>query len=179
MLLLFVCMGFVVFIFVFVKTTTKTHTLLNICLGVYCYRLFCSCYFCLGPFGFTSWHGASSRAPASCRGSGRSPPPAAGPAERWPGDVFRLLFLLFWILCICLFSCYTCVMFCQFMFACGPRDVAAMATIPPPTFVGWHCLSNATCLILPHQFYVFFVVSRITTICYIIRKCWRTPVLDK
>ena len=33
---------------------------------------------------------------------------------------------------------------------------------------GWHYLSNATCLIRPHLFCVFFVVSRIVIICYII-----------
>ena len=31
--------------------------------------------------------------------------------------------------------------------------------------LGWHYLSNATCLIRPHVFYVFFVVSRIAIIC--------------
>ena len=41
-------------------------------------------------------------------------------------------------------------------------------TAPPPGIV-WHYLSNATCLIRPHLFYVFVVVSRITIICYMIR----------
>ena len=34
---------------------------------------------------------------------------------------------------------------------------------------GWNYLSNATCLIRPHLFYVCFVASRTTTICYITR----------
>ena len=34
--------------------------------------------------------------------------------------------------------------------------------------LGWHCLSNAACLMRP-QLFVFFVVSRITIICHIIR----------
>ena len=35
--------------------------------------------------------------------------------------------------------------------------------------LGWHYSSNATCLMRPHLFYAFFVVSRITMTCYIIR----------
>ena len=35
--------------------------------------------------------------------------------------------------------------------------------------VGWHYLSSATCLIRPHSCYVFFVVSRSTIMCYILR----------
>ena len=35
--------------------------------------------------------------------------------------------------------------------------------------LGWHYLSNATCLIRPHWFYVYFVVSWTVIICYIIR----------
>ena len=36
--------------------------------------------------------------------------------------------------------------------------------------LGWHYLSNATCLIRPRMFYMcFFVVSRITIICHMIR----------
>ena len=31
--------------------------------------------------------------------------------------------------------------------------------------IGWHYLSNATCLIRPHLFYALFIVSRITIIC--------------
>ena len=37
-----------------------------------------------------------------------------------------------------------------------------------PGSLGWHYLSNATCLMRPHSFYVFFFVSRITILCYII-----------
>ena len=35
--------------------------------------------------------------------------------------------------------------------------------------LGWHYLSNTTCLIRP-PLYVFFVVSRMIIICYIIRR---------
>ena len=34
---------------------------------------------------------------------------------------------------------------------------------------GRHYLSNATCLIRPHLFYAFFVVSTITMHCYMVR----------
>ena len=34
--------------------------------------------------------------------------------------------------------------------------------------LGWHFLSDATCLIRPHLFCARFVVSRITPICYMI-----------
>ena len=44
---------------------------------------------------------------------------------------------------------------------------------------GWHYLSNATRLMRPRLFYACFVVSRTTTICYIIRHFWRKTVLDK
>ena len=44
--------------------------------------------------------------------------------------------------------------------------------------VGWHYLSNATCLIRPHLSYELFIVSRITVTCYIIRRFWRTHALD-
>ena len=40
--------------------------------------------------------------------------------------------------------------------------------------IGWHYLSNATCLIRPHFFYVLFIVPRITMICYIL-----SPLLKK
>ena len=36
---------------------------------------------------------------------------------------------------------------------------------------GWHYLSNATCVVRPRLSYAFFVVSRITIICYVIRHC--------
>ena len=45
--------------------------------------------------------------------------------------------------------------------------------------LGWHYLSNATCLIQPHLFYACFVVSRITTLCYMIRHFRRKPALDE
>ena len=48
-----------------------------------------------------------------------------------------------------------------------------------PPLLGWHYLSNATCLIRPHVFYALFIVSRIIIICYIIRHCRRTHALDK
>ena len=35
--------------------------------------------------------------------------------------------------------------------------------------VGWHYLSNATCLTRPHLFYAYFVVPRIAILCYILR----------
>ena len=37
-----------------------------------------------------------------------------------------------------------------------------------PRSVGWHYLSNAACLIWPHLFYVLFVASKITKLCYVI-----------
>ena len=45
--------------------------------------------------------------------------------------------------------------------------------------VGWHYLSNATCLMRPPWLYVCFVVSRIMLICRMLRQCWRTHALDK
>ena len=44
---------------------------------------------------------------------------------------------------------------------------------------GWHYVSNATCPMRPRLFYTFFVVSRMTMICYTIRQCRRSPALDK
>ena len=35
--------------------------------------------------------------------------------------------------------------------------------------LGWHYLSNATCLIRPHLFHALSVVSRITIVCQTIR----------
>ena len=40
--------------------------------------------------------------------------------------------------------------------------------------IGWHCLSNAACLIRPHLFCAWFVVSKITIIRHIVRHFWRT-----
>ena len=40
----------------------------------------------------------------------------------------------------------------------------------------WHYLSNATRLMRPRLFYACFVVSRITTICYSIRRLRKTFV---
>ena len=44
---------------------------------------------------------------------------------------------------------------------------------PPPRSVGvvlgWHYLSNATCLIRPHLLYALFIVSRVIISCHIIR----------
>ena len=37
--------------------------------------------------------------------------------------------------------------------------------------IGWHYLSNATCLIRPRLFYALFAVSRIIIVCYMIRPC--------
>ena len=38
-----------------------------------------------------------------------------------------------------------------------------------PVLIGWHDLSNATCIIQPHLFYALFRVSRIDMICNITR----------
>ena len=38
------------------------------------------------------------------------------------------------------------------------------------SYIGWHYLSNDTCLIRPPLFYVCFVVSRIAIICSILRR---------
>ena len=46
-------------------------------------------------------------------------------------------------------------------------------------WLAWHYLSNATCLIQPRFFYAWFVTSRITITCYMIRQFWRKPALDK
>ena len=46
-------------------------------------------------------------------------------------------------------------------------------------WLGWHYLSNATCLIRPRLVYACSVVSRITIHCQHIRHFWRTPALDK
>ena len=45
--------------------------------------------------------------------------------------------------------------------------------------IGWHNLSNAACPMRPRLFYALFVVSRITIICYVIRRFWRKHALDK
>ena len=45
--------------------------------------------------------------------------------------------------------------------------------------VGWHHLSNVTCLTRPHSLHASLVVSRIVMMCYIIRQWWSTRVLDK
>ena len=37
--------------------------------------------------------------------------------------------------------------------------------------LGWHYLSNATCLMRPRLFYAFFAASRISIICYIMYRC--------
>ena len=42
--------------------------------------------------------------------------------------------------------------------------------------LGWHYLSNASCLIRPRLFYACFVVSRIAILCYIICHYWRNTV---
>ena len=52
------------------------------------------------------------------------------------------------------------------------------------TSIGWHYLSNATCLMRPHVFYVLLVASRSTIVCYILhhfrrKKCVRLIVLEK
>ena len=51
--------------------------------------------------------------------------------------------------------------------------------------IGWHSLSNATCLIRPHLLYALLTVSRITIICLqsisqsLKKTCGRQVVLDK
>ena len=45
----------------------------------------------------------------------------------------------------------------------GGRRTRALASL------GWHYSSNATCLLRPGSFYALFVVSRIATLCQIIR----------
>ena len=42
-------------------------------------------------------------------------------------------------------------------------------------FIGWHYLSNTTCLIRPHLLYALFVVSMITIICQTIRHFEEDP----
>ena len=47
------------------------------------------------------------------------------------------------------------------------------------SLLGWHYLSDATCLIRPRLFYVLFVVSRITITCRIIHHFLIYHVLGK
>ena len=59
----------------------------------------------------------------------------------------------------------------------GPRAPTPLAAPPAraraASFLGRHCLSNATCLIRPQLFYVCFVVSMSTIMCYILRQFCR------
>ena len=48
-----------------------------------------------------------------------------------------------------------------------------------PSPVGWRYLSNAASLMRPHLSYVFFAMSRVVIMCYIILHAWRKPALDK
>ena len=70
---------------------------------------------------------------------------------------------------------------CQGRSSCCPaRPAPVPAVLGTLTWIiGWHYLSNATCLMRPRLFYVRFVVSRITILCYIVRHVWRQPALDK
>ena len=47
------------------------------------------------------------------------------------------------------------------------------------TLIGWHHMSDATCLMRPLLFYAFLVVSRITIIRYTVLHCRRNHALDK
>ena len=44
--------------------------------------------------------------------------------------------------------------------------------------IGWHYLSNATCLTRPRLLYASFMVSWVAVTCYIIRRHWRKPALQ-
>ena len=84
---------------------------------------------------------------------------------------------------------------CQRYQAVDPSD--AMSAVNPMTTkgnaswaeaglvccFGWHCLSNATCLIRQHLLSLLIIVSRITMLCQSIRHlkiiCIRQVVLDK
>ena len=59
------------------------------------------------------------------------------------------------------------------------QDMPPPESMPAQSF-GRHCLcTNATCLKQPRSFYVFSVVSRVTRICYLIRRFRRTPAVAK
>ena len=60
--------------------------------------------------------------------------------------------------------------------SCGPVSSCSSITMAcrscsasEPVSFGWHYLSNASCLVRPHLFYAFFVVSMITILGSIIR----------
>ena len=71
---------------------------------------------------------------------------------------------------LCMFTCFTCF---SRSFAEILLSESLEFELPPRTYCGesfgWHYLSNATCLMRPHLFSVFFVVPRVTISCYIIR----------
>ena len=70
-----------------------------------------------------------------------------------------ILMFLFQVFCLLL------VKRAMSILSCAGAAAKVMVAI-----LGWHYSSNATCLIRPRLFYVFFAVSRITVICNIIRK---------
>ena len=51
------------------------------------------------------------------------------------------------------------------------RRAFSLRTCAVAAQIGWHYLSDATCLIRPHSFCMFFVVSMITIMCFMIRNC--------
>ena len=52
----------------------------------------------------------------------------------------------------------------------GPEIITGNGKKERGTTLGWHYLSNATCLMRPPLFHVRCVVSWITMICYIVRR---------
>ena len=102
--------------------------------------------------------------------------------------------LLFFICYSSLFSCFfilgfdVCHVFLYLLFCSRIRRICRARSRGHLNFkwlasIGWHYLSNTTCLIWPHLFYGSFAVSTIINNCYysplLNNTCARQVVLDK
>ena len=112
-------------------------------------------------------------------------------------DVLLLLLLLVALrvyvfmcvfMCCCICACvyvFVCICVCVFEgAACEVREELGrrrklVMFLAGHADLGWHYLSNATCLIRPRSSSVCFVVSRITIVCKHIRHFRRAHALDK
>ena len=97
-----------------------------------------------------------------------------GPSESFtgggPGDVFELLTLL--DLCVTSLRrghanilCVVPMLTDDLRRESTVLGMCLQCLLYDSTSIGWHCLSNATCLIRPHLFYAPFIVLRVTVLC--------------
>ena len=90
--------------------------------------------------------------------------------------MYVYIYIYIYTLCVCI---YLSLSLSIYIYIYTHTHIYTYVYIATPPAIGWHYLSNTTCLMRPHLFDVCFVVSRIIILCETSHHVGSEPVLDK